>query len=43
MSASIAIETPLQDDVRELVAALNEWALTQTPRTEAFRYTMATT
>lgn len=32
MSVTIAIETPLQDDVRELVAALNEWALTQTPR-----------
>jgi putative acetyltransferase len=32
VSVSIAIETPLQDDVRELVAALNEWALTQTPR-----------
>lgn len=29
---SIAIETPLQDDVRALVAALNAWALTQTPR-----------
>lgn len=28
----IAIESPLQDDVRALVAALNEWALTQTPR-----------
>ena len=32
MSLRIAIETPLQDDVRTLVAALNEWALTQTPR-----------
>ena len=32
MSFTIAIETPLQDDVRELVAALNEWALKQTPR-----------
>src|SRR5215510_12704776 len=29
---TIAAETPLQDDVRALVAALNEWALTQTPR-----------
>jgi putative acetyltransferase len=29
---SIAVETPLQDDVRALVAALNEWALSQTPR-----------
>ena len=32
MSLRIAIEIPLQDDVRTLVAALNEWALTQTPR-----------
>jgi putative acetyltransferase len=29
---TIAVETPLSDDVRALVAALNEWALTQTPR-----------
>ncbi len=32
MSGAIAIETPLQDDVRALVAALNDWALAQTPR-----------
>lgn len=32
MSFTIAVETPLTDDVRALVAALNEWALTQTPR-----------
>lgn len=32
MSVAIAVETPLQDDVRALVAALNEWALGQTPR-----------
>ncbi|MEZ5994643.1 MAG: GNAT family N-acetyltransferase [Hyphomonadaceae bacterium] len=32
MSFTIAAETPLQDEVRALVAALNEWALTQTPR-----------
>ncbi len=32
MSFTIAAETPLQDDVRNLVAALNAWALTQTPR-----------
>lgn len=32
MSFTIAMETPLQDDVRALVAALNEWALEQTPR-----------
>jgi putative acetyltransferase len=28
----IAIESPLSDDVRALVAALNAWALAQTPR-----------
>jgi putative acetyltransferase len=32
VDASIAVESPLQDDVRSLVAALNEWALAQTPR-----------
>lgn len=32
MTFTIAIESPLQDDVRALVAALNEWALAQTPR-----------
>ena len=32
MTFTVAIETPLQDDVRDLVVALNEWALTQTPR-----------
>jgi putative acetyltransferase len=32
VSFTIATETPLQDDVRALVAALNEWALRQTPR-----------
>ncbi len=32
MKFTIAVETPLQDDVRALVAALNDWALTQTPR-----------
>jgi putative acetyltransferase len=32
MSHVIAVESPLQDDVRALVAALNAWALTQTPR-----------
>ena len=29
---TIAVETPLSDDVRALVAALNAWALQQTPR-----------
>jgi len=32
VSFTIAAETPLQDDVRALVAALNRWALEQTPR-----------
>ncbi len=32
MTISVAIEPALQDDVRALVAALNEWALAQTPR-----------
>ena len=31
MSFSIAVETPLQDDVRVLVAALNETTLKLTP------------
>lgn len=32
MSFTIATETPLSDDVRALVSALNAWALEQTPR-----------
>lgn len=32
MSFTIATETPLSDDVRALVQALNTWALEQTPR-----------
>jgi putative acetyltransferase len=32
MSFIIAVESPLQVDVRALVAALNAWALEQTPR-----------
>lgn len=32
MSFTIAPETPLSDDVRALVQALNAWALEQTPR-----------
>jgi putative acetyltransferase len=32
MSLAIAVETPLSDDVRRLVAALNETALRLTPR-----------
>jgi putative acetyltransferase len=33
MSVAIAIETPLQDDVRRLVAALNEAIVAQAPET----------
>ena len=32
MSFTVTAEAALQDDVRALVASLNEWALTQTPR-----------
>ena len=32
MTFTIAAASPLQDDVRALVAALNKWALAQTPR-----------
>lgn len=32
MNAAIAVESPLSDDVRALVAELNAWALEQTPR-----------
>ena len=32
MSIAIAVETPLQDDVRELVAALNAYTFTLTPK-----------
>ena len=32
MSVVIAVETPLTDDIRRLVAALNEMTLTLTPR-----------
>lgn len=32
MSFTIAVETPLQDDVRDLVAALNEFAFARTPK-----------
>jgi putative acetyltransferase len=32
MSFTVAVESPLSDDVRALVAALNAWALEQTPR-----------
>jgi len=32
VNVTIATETPLSDDVRALVSALNTWALEQTPR-----------
>jgi putative acetyltransferase len=40
MSLVIAVETPLSDDVRRLVAALNETALTLTPREFAHHLTV---
>ena len=40
MSVAIAIETPLSDDVRRLVAALNEAALALTPREFAHHLTV---
>jgi putative acetyltransferase len=38
--ASIAIETPLQDDVRALVAALNAYLIPLTPREFQFQLTV---
>jgi putative acetyltransferase len=40
MSIAIAVETPLSDDVRRLVAALNEAALALTPREFAHHLTV---
>ena len=40
MSLAIAVETPLSDDVRRLVAALNEAALKLTPREFAHHLTV---
>ena len=40
MSLAIAVETPLSDDVRRLVAALNETALRLTPREFAHHLTV---
>jgi putative acetyltransferase len=40
MSIAIAVETPLSDDVRSLVAALNEAALKLTPREFAHHLTV---
>jgi len=40
MSVDIAVETPLSDDVRRLVAALNETALKLTPREFAHHLTV---
>ena len=40
MPVVIAIETPLQDDVRALVAALNEYLIPLTPRQFQFQLTV---
>ena len=40
MTISIAVETPLQDDVRELVAALNEYLLPLSPIEFQFKMTV---
>ena len=40
MTISIAVETPLQDDVRELVAALNEYLLPLSPLEFQFKMTV---
>jgi putative acetyltransferase len=40
MSVVIAVETPLQDDVRALVAALNDYLIPLTPRQFQFQLTV---
>jgi len=40
VTISIAVETPLQDDVRELVAALNEYLLPLSPLEFQFKMTV---
>ncbi len=40
MTVRIAVETPLQDDVRELVAALNAYLIPLTPRQFQFQMTV---
>jgi putative acetyltransferase len=40
MSVAIAVETPLQDDVRTLVAALNDYLIPLTPREFQFQLTV---
>ena len=40
MSIAIAIEKPLQDDVRELVRALNDYLIPLTPRQFQFQLTV---
>jgi putative acetyltransferase len=40
MSVEIAVETPLQDDVRTLVAALNAYLIPLTPREFQFQLTV---
>jgi putative acetyltransferase len=40
MGVTIAIETPLQDDIRELVADLNDYMIPLTPREFQFQLTV---
>jgi putative acetyltransferase len=40
MAVAIAVETPLQDDVRRLVAALNDYMMPLTPREFQFQLTV---
>ena len=40
MAVEIAIETPLQDDVRNMVAALNDYLIPLTPREFQFQLTV---
>ena len=40
MAIDIAIETPLQDDVRAMVAALNDYLIPLTPREFQFQLTV---
>ena len=40
MAVEIAIETPLQDDVRAMVAALNDYLIPLTPREFQFQLTV---
>src|SRR5215213_3540601 len=40
MTLEIAVETPLQDDVRAMVAALNDYLIPLTPREFQFQLTV---